>query len=121
MQLGMVHLAPLHGMVQAPVSAQFKSQVEPGLQVVVQFPARAVQTLEQVVLAAHSVLHPPLAQETAQGWSGEVHAKLHVLLWVGSVLAAHAQVDPEHEHFALGVDGSGVQLTPVPVTTTVPP
>jgi hypothetical protein len=121
MQPAIEHLAPLHGMVQPPVFVQSKSQVEPGLQVVVQLPPVSEQTLEQVVFAAHSVLHPPLAQVTEQGWVGEVQAKLQVPASFGSALAAHAQLEPEQEHLFLDIVGSGVQLTPIPVTTTVPP
>jgi hypothetical protein len=36
-----------------------------------------LQSVEQVVPGAHSVLHPPAGQATLQGWSDELQVKSH--------------------------------------------
>jgi hypothetical protein len=112
-------------MVQPPVSPQSKSHVAPSLQMVVQLPAGALQSVEQLVLGAHSVLQAPPGHSSLHGWSVELQVKLHTLGLSGSPLSAHEQVAPEHEHCALGVVGSAVQPTPAvpepPWPEVVPP
>jgi hypothetical protein len=74
-QLFTVHVAPWHGIVQAPESVQSTLQVAPGRQFVTQLLPGALQSTLHVVLAAHSVVQPPRGQATSQGCDGEPQAK----------------------------------------------
>ena len=71
-----------------------------------------MQSVEQVVPGAHSVLHPPAGQATLQDSSAELQVKLQWSGMAASPLAPHVQLAPEHEHCALGVVGSALQLAP---------
>ena len=66
------------------------------MQVVWQLPIAPLQSVEQFVLGAHSVVQPLFGQENLQAWSCELQSKLQVVPAVGSALSGHAQLAPVH-------------------------